>query len=80
MKIMPGMGNGGGLNQSLFSSLTTQSNTGPIGTMSAQGTQPLWRFDHDGGCGANLLDPGGNQGTQTSNINQNQIAEVLAVD
>jgi hypothetical protein len=25
--------------------------------------------------GANLLDPG-NQGTQTSNINQNQIAEV----
>src|SRR3984957_9481037 len=39
MKIMPGMGNAGGLNQQMFTSLTTQSNTGPIGTMSAQGTQ-----------------------------------------
>src|SRR5580700_400458 len=42
MKIMPGMGNAGGLgpgSQSMFSSLTTQSNTGPIGTMSGQGTQ-----------------------------------------
>ena len=74
MKIMPGMGNGGGLNQSLFSSLTTQSNTGPIGTMSAQGTQ-LYGALTMTVDGANLLDPG-NQGTQTSNINQNQIAEV----
>jgi len=77
MKIMPGMANAGGLGrggQSMFSSLTTQSNTGPIGTMSAQGTQ-LYGALTMTVDGANLLDPG-NQGTQTSNINQNQIAEV----
>ncbi len=74
MKIMPGMANAGGLGQSMFSSLTTQSNTGPIGTMSAQGTQ-LYGALTMTVDGANLLDPG-NQGTQTSNINQNQVAEV----
>jgi hypothetical protein len=74
IKIMPGMGNAAGLSQSLFSSLTTQSNTGPIGTMSAQGTQPYGAMTMTVD-GANLLDPG-NGGTQTSNINQNQIAEV----
>ena len=74
MKIMPGMANAGGLGQSMFSSLTTQSNTGPIGTMSAQGTQ-LYGALTMTVDGANLLDPG-NQGTQTANINQNQIAEV----
>jgi hypothetical protein len=74
MKIMPGMANAGGLGQQMFSSLTTQSNTGPIGTMSAQGTQ-LYGALTMTVDGANLLDPG-NQGTQTSNINQNQIAEV----
>ncbi len=73
IKIMPGMGMSTGLGQTMFSSLVTQSNSGPIGQFSAQGTQP------NGGMtmtsdGANLLDPG-NQGTQTSNINQNQIAE-----
>jgi hypothetical protein len=75
MKIMPGMGNAQGLSQSgMFSSLTTQSNTGPIGTMSAQGSQ-LYGALTMTVDGANLLDPG-NQGTQTANINQNQIAEV----
>jgi Carboxypeptidase regulatory-like domain len=74
MKIMPGMGNAGGFTQSLFSSLTTQSNTGPIGNFSAQGTQPYGALTMTVD-GANLLDPG-NQGTQTSNINQNQVAEV----
>jgi len=74
MKIMPGMANAQGLTQSMFSSLTTQSNTGPIGTMSAQGTQ-LYGALTMTVDGANLLDPG-NGGTQTSNINQNQIAEV----
>ena len=74
MKIMPGMGNGSGLSQQLFSSLTTQSNTGPIGTMSAQGTQ-LYGALTMTVDGANLLDPG-NMGTQTANINQNQIQEV----
>ena len=74
MKIMPGMGNAGGLNQQMFSSLTTQSNTGPIGTMSAQGTQ-LYGGMTMTADGASLLDPG-NMGTQTANINQNQIQEV----
>jgi hypothetical protein len=74
MKIMPGMANAQGLSQSMFSSLTTQSNTGPIGTMSAQGTQ-LYGALTMTVDGANLLDPG-NMGTQTANINQNQVAEV----
>src|SRR3984957_6488864 len=74
MKIMPGMGNAGGLNQQMFTSLTTQSNTGPIGTMSAQGTQ-LYGGMTMTADGASLLDPG-NMGTQTANINQNQIQEV----
>jgi hypothetical protein len=74
IKIMPGMGMNTGLGNSMWSSLTTQSNSGPIGAFSAGGTQP------NGGMtmtldGANLLDPG-NQGTQTSNVNQNQTAEV----
>ena len=74
MKIMPGMGNAQGLSQSMFSSLTTQSNTGPIGTMSGQGTQ-LYGAMTMTADGASLLDPG-NMGTQTANINQNQIQEV----
>jgi len=76
MKIMPGMGMTGGLTQGMWGqgSVATQQNTGPIGAFSAQGTQP------NGGMtmtsdGANLLDPG-NQGTQTANINQNQVQEV----
>ncbi|MGA2580038.1 MAG: TonB-dependent receptor [Bryobacteraceae bacterium] len=76
MKIMPGMGMTGGLSQTMWGqgSVPTQQNTGPIGSFTAQGTQP------NGGMtmtsdGANLLDPG-NQGTQTANINQNQVQEV----
>ncbi len=77
IKIMPGMGMNTGLTNSQWSSLTTQSNSGPIGAFSAMGTAP------NGGMtmtsdGANLLDPG-NQGTQTSNINQNQIAEMTVL-
>jgi len=76
IKIMPGMGMTGGLSQNMWGqgSVPTQQNTGPIGAFTAQGTQP------NGGMtmtsdGANLLDPG-NQGTQTANINQNQVQEV----
>ena len=74
MKIMPGMGMNNKLSNSMWNSYTTASNTGPVGAFSANGTQP------NGGMtmtsdGANLLDPG-NQGTQTANINQNQVAEV----
>ena len=74
MKIMPGMGNAGGLNNSMWNSLTTQSNSGPIGNFSAQGTQ-LYGALTMTMDGANLLDPG-NQGTQTANMNQNQIQEI----
>jgi hypothetical protein len=77
IKIMPGMGMNTGLTNSMWNSLTTSSNNGPIGNFSANGTAP------NGGMtmtsdGANLLDPG-NQGTQTSNINQNQIAEMTVL-
>ncbi len=74
IKIMPGMGKTGGLNQSMWTSYTTQSNNGPIGNFSANGTQPNGAMTMTSD-GANLLDPG-NQGTQTANINQNQVQEV----
>jgi hypothetical protein len=74
MKIMPGMGMSGGLNQGMWNSLTTQTNSGPIGNFSAQGTQ-LYGALTMTMDGANLLDPG-NQGTQTANMNQNQIQEI----
>jgi len=79
VKIMPGVAisNGGGaLNQSEWGqgAVPTQSNNGPIGKFNVQGSGV------NGGMtmtsdGANLLDPG-NQGTQTANINQNQVQEV----
>ena len=74
MKIMPGMGMTTGLGNSMWNSYTTASNTGPIGQFSANGTQPYGALTMTSD-GANLLDPG-NQGTQTANINQNQVAEV----
>ena len=74
MKIMPGMGMTQGLGQNMWSSYTTASNTGPIGAFSANGTQPNGAVTMTSD-GANLLDPG-NQGTQTANVNQNQVAEV----
>ena len=74
IKIMPGMAMTGGLSQSMWSSYTTASNTGPIGSFSADGTQPNGAMTMTSD-GANLLDPG-NQGTQTANINQNQVQEV----
>jgi len=74
IKIMPGMGMAQGLNQSMWNSFTTQSNNGPIGNFSAQGA-PLYGAMTMTSDGANLLDPG-NQGTQTANINQNQVQEV----
>lgn len=78
LKIMPGMGMNRGLAQSGWSSLVTQSNVGPIGQYSANGTQPY------GGMtmtmdGANLVDPG-NMGTQVANINREQTAEVTLLN
>ena len=74
IKIMPGMAMATGLNQSMWNSYTTASNTGPIGAFAAAGTQPNGAMTMTSD-GANLLDPG-NQGTQTANINQNQVQEV----
>ena len=74
MKIMPGMAMTQGLGQGMWNSYTTQINTGPIGAFSANGTQPNGAVTMTSD-GANLLDPG-NQGTQTANVNQNQVAEV----
>jgi len=76
IKIMPGTAINNGLNQSQFGqgAVPTQSNTGPIGKYSVQGSgvNGAMTMTSDG---ANLLDPG-NQGTQTANINQNQVQEV----
>ena len=75
IKIMPGMGiASGGLGQGMWNSYTTQSNNGPIEHFTFGGTQPNGAMTMTSD-GANLLDPG-NQGTQTANINQNQIQEV----
>ena len=74
MKIMPGMAMTGGLSQGMWNSYTTQINVGPIGNFASNGTAPNGAVTMTSD-GANLLDPG-NQGTQTANINQNQIAEL----
>jgi len=76
IKIMPGMGMATGLTQAQWGqgSVATQSNNGPIGNFSAQGNG-LYGAMTMTSDGANLLDPG-NQGTQTANINVNQVQEV----
>ncbi len=74
IKIMPGMASTSGLSNTMWNSYTTASNTGPIGQFAAAGTQPYGAMTMTSD-GANLLDPG-NQGTQTANVNQNQVAEV----
>jgi len=73
VKFMPGMGMNSGLTQSEFSSQTTATNTGPIGSFSANGTQPYgsMQMTLDG---ASLVDVG-NQGTQIANVNGDQTAE-----
>jgi hypothetical protein len=81
MKIMPGMAltsglsNGNGsVGTAGFNDRVVGTNSGPIGSYSANGTQPngaiAYMLD-----GANLVDPG-NQGTQIANINQDMTAEV----
>lgn len=76
IKIMPGTAVVSGLGQSMWGqgAVPTQSNNGPIGNFSVQGN-PLYGGMTMTSDGANLLDPG-NQGTQTANINQNQVQEV----
>ncbi|MGA2475525.1 MAG: carboxypeptidase-like regulatory domain-containing protein [Terriglobia bacterium] len=74
IKIMPGMGMANGLSQGQWNSLTTATNSGPVGQYSASGTQPYGglQLTVDGGV---IVDTG-NQGTQTANINQDQTAEL----
>ncbi len=77
IKILPGMaiiGGGSMLEQTQYSSLTTQSNSGVVGRYSANGTQPYGglQLTVDGGV---IVDTG-NMGTQTANINQDQTAEL----
>jgi hypothetical protein len=77
IKILPGMaiiGDGSMLNQTQYSSLTTQTNNGVIGRYAASGTQPYGglQVTVDGGV---IVDTG-NMGTQTANINQDQTAEL----
>ena len=77
IKIMPGSSIVSGLGQSGEwgqGNSATSSNNGPIGNFSVQGN-PLYGGMTMTSDGANLLDPG-NQGTQTANINQNQVQEV----
>ena len=76
IKIMPGTAVVSGLSQSMWGqgAVPTQSNNGPIGNFSVQGST-LYGGMTMTSDGANLLDPG-NQGTQTANINQNQVQEV----
>jgi hypothetical protein len=75
LKIMPGMAfaNYGGTGSG-FSDKVVGTNSGPIGSFSANGTQPngamAYMLD-----GANLVDPG-NAGTQIANINQDMVSEV----
>jgi hypothetical protein len=79
IKIMPGTAIVSGLGQSMWGqgSSATMSNNGPIGNFSVQGN-PLYGGMTMTSDGANLLDPG-NQGTQTANINQNQVQEVTVL-
>jgi hypothetical protein len=75
IKIMPGMAiDTGSLSQSPWNSLTTETNDGPVGQFSANGTQPYggMQLTLDGGV---ILDTG-NQGTQIANIDQNMTSEM----
>src|SRR5438309_692084 len=78
IKIMPGMAMNTGLNQTQFSSLTTQTNSGPIGMYSASGGQPYGGLSMTTDV-AQIVDPG-NQGTQVANINQDMTQEVTILN
>lgn len=75
IKLMPGAASTNGLMQgSAFTDKVVQSNSGPVGNYSINGTQPngAMSFMLDG---ANLVDPG-NMGTQVANINEDMVQEV----
>jgi hypothetical protein len=76
LKMMPGFARNNGLSQTAAFNATgaVDSNSGPAGDYSANGTQPngtmAYMLD-----GSNLIDPG-NMGTQVANINQDMVSEV----
>ncbi len=75
LKMMPGMALNNGVNQgSNFNTKIVGTNSGPVGSYSANGTQPngAMAFMLDG---AILVDPG-NAGTQIANINQDMVSDV----
>ncbi len=75
LKIMPGIAFSNGASQgSGFSDKVVSSASGPVGSFSANGTQPsgAMAFMLDG---SNLVDPG-NAGSQMANINQDMVQEV----
>jgi len=78
IKVMPAMGMNRGLQNSAWDSLTTSTNSGPIGQYSASGGQPYGGMTMTSD-GANILDIG-NMGTQVANINQDQTAEVTLLN
>jgi molybdopterin-binding protein len=76
MKMMPGFGRNNGLSQGQAFNATgaVDSNSGPAGDFSSNGTQPngtmAYMLD-----GSNLIDPG-NLGTQVANINPDMVEEI----
>ncbi len=74
LKVMPGMAINTGQSANGFNSRVVNSNQGPVGDYSSNGTQPngamAYMLD-----GANLVDPG-NSGTQIANINQDMTASI----
>jgi len=78
IKVMPAMGMNRGLQNSAWDSLTTSTNSGPIGQYSASRGQPYGGMTMTSD-GANILDIG-NMGTQVANINQDQTAEVTLLN
>ncbi|HKU25616.1 MAG TPA: carboxypeptidase regulatory-like domain-containing protein, partial [Candidatus Sulfotelmatobacter sp.] len=75
IKLLPGAVSTNAMKQgNAFTDKVVQSNSGPVGSFSINGTQPngAMAFMLDG---ANLVDPG-NMGTQIANINPDMISEV----
>ena len=74
LRIAPGMAINTGQGASGFNDRQVGSNNGPVGSLSANGTQPngtiAYMLD-----GANLVDPG-NDGTQIANINPDMIGNI----
>jgi hypothetical protein len=75
LKIMPGMGLSNQASQgSAYNTKIVNTNSGPAGNYSANGTQPngtmAYMLD-----GANLIDPG-NAGTQIANINPDMVSQI----